>query len=321
MDALDLWLKFSELLIYPGPITNDGIFYTENVMEKFKRGDLETSMTYVVGINSFEGSLFAGNVAYFLPDFNETNYWSSVEEMVGWILSMLVPTYASNELSNAEIADKYTVEFNGYLSEPVTKFTFAQMVAIGEQVYGDYYFLIPAMQEVDAYAKAGHENVYLYYMDFDGMTDVVQMYQHSCCGVGHGKELYYTFGVTRNQTMFAALTGQSYTGLSFSPENWEMELTQYLDEEWSLIVNMGKPTNWSPYTLDTHQQTVLRNTDSAVIISEEDGAKLSRSQYAIDNFISISAPATTEPSTTTSSAMLVSTSIFYITLVILKLGY
>lgn len=55
MDALDLWLKFSELLIYPGPITNDGIFYTENVMEKFKRGDLETSMTYVVGINSFEG--------------------------------------------------------------------------------------------------------------------------------------------------------------------------------------------------------------------------------------------------------------------------
>lgn len=121
--------------------------------------------------------------------------------------------------------------------------------------------------------------------------------------------------------MFAALTGQSYTGLSFSPENWEMELTQYLDEEWSLIVNMGKPTNWSPYTLDTHQQTVLRNTDSAVIISEEDGAKLSRSQYAIDNFISISAPATTEPSTTTSSAMLVSTSIFYITLVILKLGY
>lgn len=168
------------------------------------------------------GSLFAGNVAYFLPDFNETNYWSSVEEMVGWILSMLVPTYASNELSNAEIADKYTVEFNGYLSEPVTKFTFAQMVAIGEQVYGDYYFLIPAMQEVDAYAKAGllklknanlfylfvylgHENVYLYYMDFDGMTDVVQMYQHSCCGVGHGKELYYTFGVTRNQVSYQLL--------------------------------------------------------------------------------------------------------------------
>ena len=55
------------------------------------------------------------------------------------------------------------------------------------------------MEEAAKYAAAGHENLYLYFADFDGGIDVVQGYQQSCCGVGHGKELYNQFGVTRNQ--------------------------------------------------------------------------------------------------------------------------
>ena len=119
--------------------------------------------------------------------------------MVGWILTLISPTYASNDLSNGQIADQYIAEFNGYLSEPITTFSYAQMIAIGAQIYGDYYFRIPAMQEVEAYAKAGNNHVYFYYADFDGMIDVVLNYEQSCCGTGHAKELYYTFGVTRNQ--------------------------------------------------------------------------------------------------------------------------
>ena len=39
----------------------------------------------------------------------------------------------------------------------------------------------------------------MYYIDVDGGIDVTLGYQQSCCGTGHAKELYYTFGVTRNQ--------------------------------------------------------------------------------------------------------------------------
>jgi len=51
------------------------------------------------------------------------------------------------------------------------------------------------------YQILGNENVYMYYMDVDGGIDVTLGYQKSCCGTGHAKELYYTFGATENQVI------------------------------------------------------------------------------------------------------------------------
>jgi len=45
----------------------------------------------------------------------------------------------------------------------------------------------------------------MYYIDVDGGIDVTLGYQQSCCGTGHAKELYYTFGVTRNQVKLKIL--------------------------------------------------------------------------------------------------------------------
>ena len=100
--------------------------------------------------------------------------------------------------------------------------------------------------------------------------------------------------------MFGTLSGQEYHNETLLPEKWEMELTDYFDETFSQILKLGKPTNWPVYTLNTHRQLAIRNNDSAVIINEEDGAKLVRSQYAIDNFILISTPPTTSPSSSIS---------------------
>ena len=40
------------------PVRNDGIFYTENAEEKLKRGDVNKDISYIIGTNSFEGTLF-----------------------------------------------------------------------------------------------------------------------------------------------------------------------------------------------------------------------------------------------------------------------
>ena len=54
--AQELWTPFLDAFIFPGPIPFDGVFYQENAFEKYRRGDLDTSITYVLGINSFEGT-------------------------------------------------------------------------------------------------------------------------------------------------------------------------------------------------------------------------------------------------------------------------
>jgi len=51
----ELWTSFSNGITFLGPIPFDGVFFQEDAWEKFKRGDLDTSITYVLGVNSFEG--------------------------------------------------------------------------------------------------------------------------------------------------------------------------------------------------------------------------------------------------------------------------
>merc|ERR1712110_221038 len=117
----------------------DGVFYEENALEKFRRGDLDTSITYVLGVNSYEGNLWEmyGNPA--------GTSFPSVEGMVDYMFEFMVASYAENNLTNAEITEQYITEFNAYLPTPVSNFTDEQMMAIGGQIFGDYFFRLPAM--------------------------------------------------------------------------------------------------------------------------------------------------------------------------------
>ena len=40
------------------PVAHDGIFFKENAMEKLKNGDVRSDINYIIGTNSYEGSLF-----------------------------------------------------------------------------------------------------------------------------------------------------------------------------------------------------------------------------------------------------------------------
>ena len=49
------------------PVSHDGIFFKENAKERYLRHDVPTNITYIIGTNSFEGSLLYG-----YPDFYKT---------------------------------------------------------------------------------------------------------------------------------------------------------------------------------------------------------------------------------------------------------
>ena len=152
--AEEIWASLNEAFIFPGPIPFDGVFYKEDAFEKFKRGDLDTSTTYVMGINSFEGSLLRGQLGYF--GYNEENPFPSIEALVDWINTSILKPYSEfQSMENSEIAKEYIEEFNGYLSDPVTEFSFEQQVTIGGQIQGDSHFILPAIEEALKYAKAG----------------------------------------------------------------------------------------------------------------------------------------------------------------------
>ena len=58
MPTEQIWTSFSSVSTFLGPIPFDGVFYQEDAWEKYKRGDLDNSVTYILGVNSFEGKSF-----------------------------------------------------------------------------------------------------------------------------------------------------------------------------------------------------------------------------------------------------------------------
>ena len=75
--------------------------------------------------------------------------------MAYFILTFMIPTFASIDETPFQIGQKYKNEFKNYINKTDDKFTYEQMIIIGSQIYGDYWFRIPAMQEIEAYSKAG----------------------------------------------------------------------------------------------------------------------------------------------------------------------
>ena len=117
--------------------------------------------------------------------------------------------------------------------------------------------------------------------------------------------------------MFEFLTGQRYTSLYApgddpgyelnpysTPTDWEMELTDYLGTKISEIINTGTPTDWPRYTVTNPDQLSIRNNESSIITSVEDGTVLYRTQYAIDHFIEISTNESSTVESTTSGTLL-----------------
>ena len=77
IDATDLMKKVSEIGLFLGPIPFDGEFYTENVEEKFQRGNLSTNISYVVGLDSYEGMLLSwGRKNFTVKIGDQIRLWS-----------------------------------------------------------------------------------------------------------------------------------------------------------------------------------------------------------------------------------------------------
>ena len=70
---------------------------------------------------------------------------------------------------------------------------------LGFQMVGDVIFKYAAWLDATKFAAAGAD-VYLYHFDLDGRGDVF-INGSSCCGLGHAKELTYTYVFFRFESM------------------------------------------------------------------------------------------------------------------------
>ena len=120
---------------------------------------------------------------------------------------------------------------------------------------GDVYVKATSYLDALTYSNAGAD-VYLYFYDTDGLGDTIAGVQ-SCCGLGHAKELIYTWAATDNQPIFPFLTaGQE------SPTAWELEFTSLLGSDIDQMTSTGR--------LDTQKfpfYTIYRNDDQGIGIS------------------------------------------------------
>ena len=49
-------------------MSHDGIFYTENVAERYEKFDFESNIRYIIGSNSFEGNLLLADDYEFVAE-------------------------------------------------------------------------------------------------------------------------------------------------------------------------------------------------------------------------------------------------------------
>ena len=98
---------------------------------------------------------------------------------------------------------------------------------------GDVYVKATSYLDALVYSNAGAD-VYLYFYDTDGLGDTIAGVK-SCCGLGHAKELIYTWGATENEPIFPYLTaGQA------SPTAWELEFTSVLGSDIDRMTSIGQ---------------------------------------------------------------------------------
>ena len=99
---------------------------------------------------------------------------------------------------------------------------------------GDNWIKFSSYLDASSYARAGAE-VFLYFYDVDGLGDFIAETKESCCGLGHAKELVYTWGTTYNDAVFPYMSmGQS------EPKKWELEFTKILNDDIDRMVSTGR---------------------------------------------------------------------------------
>ena len=74
---------------------------------------------------------------------------------------------------------------------------------------GDNWIKFSSYLDAAVYSKAGAE-VFLYFYDVDGLGDFIANTKDSCCGLGHAKELLYTWGTAYNQYIFSFMAMASH---------------------------------------------------------------------------------------------------------------
>jgi len=274
------------------PIPHDGAFFEENFIDQFIAGDVNTRASLMIAANSWEGNLivpFFELIPLIFGEINkETLHLFELEANVGsaWELyKKLSPDYDENGPSYDELYDLTMERFQNEWYATPDQMNNDHWKFMTEQMVGDNVLKFSSYLDALVYSKAGAE-VFLYFYDVDGLGDPTANTKESR-GLGHAKELVYTWGTSYNQYLFPYLSmGQK------EPKQWELDFTKILNDDIDRMVSTGRQD------IETFPKyTVYQDRSNSVIKSERDdnqtGQKYteSMSPNAIDYWKKISGSA------------------------------
>ena len=151
---------------------------------------------------------------------------------------------------------------------------------------GDNWIKFSSYLDAAAYSRAGAE-VFLYFYDVDGLGDFIAETKEACCGLGHAKELLYTWGTTYNEAVFPYLAmGQS------EPKEWELDFTKILNDDIDRMVSTGRQDTeaFPNYRVYQDRRNRVITTERDDNLNEQKYTEL-MSPYAIDYWKKISGSA------------------------------
>lgn len=259
------------------PIPYDGIFYKTNALDKFKSKNLNLNIPLIIGSNSYEGSIvhmlgkmYSGQ-EQILDQMGTITLAKDGLKLYNDVDSDFTSTW--DEFTETSLNQFQDIERFEELSDDHYRF-------IIEQIIGDVIFKYPAWLDAKIFSNVGAD-VYLYHLDLDGRGDWL-VNGTTCCGLGHGKELLYSFGVTKSETNMLAFTG----GFNSKPDQWESKATKFFGEELSSFIKTGGLSNENAPKFQSGKYIKVENTDVEVSFSLKDDNKDSsyrqqKSKYAI----------------------------------------
>ena len=226
-----------------GPVQQDGVFFAEDANSLFDNiANNGVDIPYYLSVNSFEGNSMPA------LGFVEANYDVQLVQEYAWAAT---GKYTKEQISSME--SEYLHAYNEAAGTNVVKMSRPQEYAIGSQIYGDIGVAYPLHEEAMAYAQAG-KSVHFMYWDTNTPLDLI-FFAPSCCGVGHGAELLYTFGAIKDLAKF---------GLVQNLE-WEDQAADYMMKLYIDIAKNGETQQWPKFDAQSQKQMIMRNTDTEFV--------------------------------------------------------